>query len=325
MSLAPCDGWPGTSRPCAGRQRHSLPNLALVVAASLCGAVWMLGLWYLGFYSHPAVRSWQRLSRLRGMADARPWGERIGQRLPLIRRAQLETDIGRLLDVAGRDESAAAWLLRVAFQSGLALAAVLVLDELALLEGRTAALPPAAGVLAAACLGALAYLRLRRQATDRQRALSNAVSDSLPHLAVMTFHHRVPVSEALLIFARCQRDPTLYELLSGEAWRPLVERSSNSGPQSTALEYERIGQAYGVPMFVALGAAVRRVTERGLASQDVYTGLATASYGERLAAARVAAAQAKTLIVIPMGLMIVPVLVLIGAPLVASLAGIFAR
>jgi hypothetical protein len=78
-------------------------------------------------------------------------------------------------------------------------------------------------------------------------------------------------------------------------------------------------------MFVALGSAVRRVTERGLAGQDVYTGLARTSYGERLAAARVAAAQAKTLIVIPMGLMIVPVLVLIGAPLVASLAGIFAR
>ena len=70
---------------------------------------------------------------------------------------------------------------------------------------------------------------------------------------------------------------------------------------------------------------MRRVTERGLASQDVYTGLARASYGERLSAARVAAAQTKTLIVVPMGLMIVPVLVLIGAPLVASLAGIFAR
>jgi len=178
-----------------------LPKLALVAAASLCGAVWMLGLWYLGLYTHPAVRSWQRLSRLRGMADGRPWGERLGQRLPLIRRAQLETDIGRLLDVAGRDGSAAAWLLRVAFQSGLALAAVLLLDALALLEGKTPALPPAVGLLAAACLGALAYLRLRRQATDRQRALSNAVSDSLPHLAVMTFHHRVPVSEALLIFA----------------------------------------------------------------------------------------------------------------------------
>jgi len=294
----------------------------------------MLGLWYLGFYTHPAVRSWQRLSRLRGMANARPWGERVGQRLPLIRRAQLETDIGRLLDVAGRDESAAAWLLRVAFQSGLALAAVLVLDELALLEGRTAALPPAAGVLAAACLGALAYLRLRRQATDRQRALSNAVSDSLPHLAVMTFHHRVPVSEALLIFARCHREPVLHDVLCagihtpagpGETPGDLPPPLQPVLPRSTAATYEQLGEVYGVPMFGALGSAVRRVTERGLTGRDVYTGLAHATYAERLAEARVTAAQTKTLIVIPMGLMIVPVLVLIGAPLVASLAGIFAR
>lgn len=78
-------------------------------------------------------------------------------------------------------------------------------------------------------------------------------------------------------------------------------------------------------MFTALGSAVRRVTERGLTSQDVYTGLARTTYAERLAEAKVAAAQTKTLIVIPMGLMIVPVLVLIGAPLIISLAGIFAH
>jgi hypothetical protein len=78
-------------------------------------------------------------------------------------------------------------------------------------------------------------------------------------------------------------------------------------------------------MLLSLGGAVRRVTERGLSSQEVLTGLARATYSERLVQARVAAAQAKTLIVVPMGLMIVPVLILIGAPLVASLAGVFGR
>jgi hypothetical protein len=78
-------------------------------------------------------------------------------------------------------------------------------------------------------------------------------------------------------------------------------------------------------MLLSLGGAVRRVTERGLNSQEVLTGLARATYSERLVQARVAAAQAKTLIVVPMGLMIVPVLILIGAPLVASLAGVFGR
>jgi len=292
----------------------------------------VVGLWYLGLYTHPAVRSWQRLARLRGLADRRHWGERVGARLPLLRRAQEETDIERLLAIAGRDESAAAWLLRVAFQAGLALITVLVLDEAALLVGQRPALPPGVGLLAAACLVLLAYLRLRRQATDRQQALSNAISDSLPHLAVMTFHHRVPVSEALLIFARCHRERVLYRLLTSVASPGIHEEvaGAHSPPlaamqaRSTALIYEQIGLAYGVPMFTALGSAVRRVTERGLTGRDVYTGLARTAFGERLAEARVTAAQTKTLIVIPMGLMIIPVLVLIGAPLVASIAGIFA-
>jgi hypothetical protein len=302
-----------------------LPDLTRALIAVAVGGMWVVALWYLGLYTHPSVLSWQRLARLRGLADRRPLGDRLGDRLPLLRRAHEETDVSRLLAIAARSESPAGWLLRTASLAGIALAAVLAVDELAVLTGQRPALPPAAGLVAAGCVALLAYARLRAQASERQRALGHAVADSLPHLAVMTFHHRVPVSEALLIFARCQRDPTLRDLLAGDAWRPLVERQPNSSPQSTALEYERIGQAYGVPMFVALGSAVRRVTERGLTSQDVYTGLARASYGERLAAARVASAQAKTLIVIPMGLMIVPVLVLIGAPLVASLAGIFAR
>ena len=302
-----------------------MPDLTFALIAAAAGGAWALALWYLGLYTHPAALSWQRLARLRGLDDRRPLGDRVGDRLPILRRAQEETDVGRLLAVAGRAESATGWLLRTAFHAGLTLTAVLLADELALLTAQSPPLPPAVGLLAAASVAILAYARLRRQAAERQRALGRAVADSLPHLAVMTFHHRVPVAEALLIFARCQRDPALSRLLAGDAWRPLVERHGSSGARSTALEYERIGQAYGVPMFSALGSAVQRVTERGLTSQDVYTGLARASYGERLAAARVAAAQAKTLIVIPMGLMIVPVLVLIGAPLVASLAGIFAR
>ena len=307
-----------------------MPDLTLPAIAAAAGGAWVLGLWYLGLHEHPSVRGWRRLARLRGLGDRRPLGERV----PVLRRAQEETDVGRLLAIAGRRDTAAAWLLRAAFQAGLTLAAVLILDEAALMAGQPPPLPPALGVAAAACIAVLAYARLHRQAEDRRRALGQAVADSLPHLAVMTFHHRVPASEALLIFARCQRDPALRRLLEGDGWRRLIERGSTVGTEhtanaasgeSTALIYERIGQAYGVPMFCALASGVQRVTERGLAGQDVYTGLARTTYAERLARARVAAAQARTLIVVPMGLMIVPVLILIGAPLVASLAGIFAR
>lgn len=309
-----------------------MPDLTLAALAAVVGTLWVVGLWYLGLHTHPAVLRWQRLARLRGLADQRPLGDRLADRVGLLQRAQEEMDVGRLLAIAGRNDSATGWILRVAGQAGLALAAVLVLDELAMLAGQPPSIPPVGGLVAAACVAALGYVSLRRDASARQRALARAVADTLPNLAVMTFHHRVPASEALLIFARCQRDPGLRDLLTGDSWRRLTERAPASGApedpevrQNTALMYERIGQAYGVPMFVALGSAVRRVTERGLASQDVFTGLARTTYAERLAEARVAAAQAKTLIVIPMGLMIIPVLVLIGAPLVASLAGLFAR
>lgn len=301
-----------------------MSDLTLAAIAALAGAAWVAALWYLGLYTHPAVLSWRRLARLRGLADQRPLGDRLGERIPHLRRVQQATNVARLLAIAGRRGTTMGWLLQVASQAGVVLVAMLLLDELGLVTGGGPAVPPGLGLVAAAGVALLAIARLRRRATERQRALRQAVADSLPHLAVMTYHHRVPAPEALLIFARCQRDRILHELLTDESWRRLPEPAHADGvPQSTALTYDRIGQAYGVPMFSALASAVRRVTERGLASQDVYTGLARTVYAERLAEARVAAAQAKTLIVIPMGLMIVPVLVLIGAPLLASLTGIF--
>ncbi len=324
-----------------------MPDLTLAGVAALVGGAWVFGLWYVGLYTHPAVRAWQRLARLRGLSDRRPWGERLGERLPVLRRVQEETDIGRLLIVAGSADTATAWLLRTAFRAGITLAAVLLIDEFSILSGQPPLVPPGAGLIAIAGVSVLSYLRLRRQASERQQVLTESISDSLPHLAMMTFHHRVPTSEALLIFARCLREPALHDLLQrqfqpSEVGVPAKSQISWGGSdeialdltapgrrpamqRSTALLYEHLGQEYGVTMFSALGAAVKRVTERGLSSQEVYTALARTTFGARLSRARVAAAQTKTLIVIPMGLMIVPVLVLIGAPLVASLSGIFAH
>src|SRR5215471_11646413 len=100
--------------------------MVLALVAAVAGAAWVLALWKLGLYTSPAVRGWQRLARLRGLADRRPLGDRLGERVPLLRRVQEETDVGRLLAIAGRAESAAGWLLRTAFVAGLALAAVLL-------------------------------------------------------------------------------------------------------------------------------------------------------------------------------------------------------
>jgi hypothetical protein len=289
--------------------------------AALVGLAWVGGLWLLGAYTPPALASWRRLARYRGLSDQRPLGERLGDRLPLLSRLQEEIDLRRLLAVAGVSQSPSAWLLRVVFVSGLTGATLLGLDEAAAVGLGALLYPPFLALAAGLAVAALSYAGLRSQARSRRRQLGRAVADSLVHVAVITYHQRLPLSEALIILARCQEDPGLHSLLADQGWRQLAE----AGSPSTADLYDRIGRAYGVPMFNGLAGVLRRVTEKGLSSREAYTQLARNTYAEILAEARVAAAQAKTLIVIPMGLMIIPILLLIGAPLLAALSGIFAH
>lgn len=302
--------------------------IALPLLALIAGAAWILGLRWLGMYADPALLAWRRLARLRGLEDRRGFGERLGARLPLLRRMQSETDVGRLLAIAGRGDTPTAWLLRNLAGAGFVLVAWLGLDELILVTEHQPGPPPALGLLVAGGLAAAGYLHLRNQAQGRQRRLGRALADSLPHLAVMTYHHRLPVSEALLIFARCQRDPSLHRFLSEGEWHRLAGHMvdpQRAAVPATAAMYERIGRAYGIPMFVSLGAALQMVNERGLNSQQVLTRLARDTLEDRAAEARVVAAQTKTLIVVPMGLMIIPILVLLGAPILSGLTGLFAR
>lgn len=288
--------------------------------AALAGAGWMVGLRYLGAYTDPAVLAWQRLARLRGLADSRPLGDRVGERLPLFRRLQDEANIDRLLAIAGRQDTPGSWLLRTASYAGVVLVAYFGLDEAVLAFERQPGPPMALGLLGAAAIAILSYLQLRGDALKRQRSLGRALADALPHVAVMTYHHRLPASEALLAVARSQHDRSLYNFLDRDSGRRL-----EASVTATSETYSGIGRAYGIPMFSALGGALQLVTERGLSSQEVLTRLARDTLSDRAAEARVAASQTKTMIVIPMGLMICPVLLLIGAPIIAGMSGIFAR
>ena len=267
------------------------------ILALLVGAAWIAGLRWLGMYSDPAVLAWRRLARLRGLDRRRPVGERLGDRLPVLRRLQAETDVGRLLAIAGREETPTVWLLRTVTYAGAVLVAWLALDEAILVTQHAPGPPPSVGLLLGGGIAALSYVYLRNQAVAQQRHLGRAVADALPHLAVMTYHHRLPVSEALLVFARCQRDPSLGRFLSEGSWHRLADQEIDaaeairpelldpaaSGPPATAALYERIGRAYRIPMFMALGSALSMVNERGLNSQQVLTRLARDTLNDRAA------------------------------------------
>jgi len=67
----------------------------------VAGIGWVAALWYLRVTAHPAVLSWERLARLRGLAEQKPLGDRLGGRLgtriPLLRSLQGEADRFRAL------------------------------------------------------------------------------------------------------------------------------------------------------------------------------------------------------------------------------------
>jgi Type II secretion system (T2SS), protein F len=302
-----------------------LPDLTPVVFAALLGILWIVGLWYLGAYTPPAVHAWNRLARLRGLSVERNWGQLLGGRLPLLRRLQAETDIGTMLFIAGRRETTTAWFLRTGFIAGFGCAALLLLDEVGRITQGSLSYPPGVALLFGVIWAIYQYIRLRGQAQARQRVLNRAISDSLVHLAAMTFHQRLPASEALLIFSRCQTDGELQRVLNRPEARLGGQPGGAPPAEGTAAIYARLGTMYNVPMFHSLAAAMRRVTERGLSSRDVFTQLAGTTYGDQLAEARVQAAQTKTLIVVPMALMVFPLLLLIGAPLAASISSLFGR
>ena len=74
-----------------------------------------------------------------------------------------------------------------------------------------------------------------------------------------------------------------------------------------------IGNAYRIREFTDVADAPR-ATNVGVPERDAYTRLALTVYQERLADARVHAARARILITLPIAGMLIPLLLLIGAP-----------
>ncbi len=302
-----------------------LPGLILAA-----GVLLALALWRAGALTPPPVSAWTRVGRNHGLLDDRPLTERLGAHAPFVRQFDEAANIPRLLAIAGRPESATAWILRTVGLSLLVMLIGFALELVGLAARHSLPFPLVYCVGLAVVAFIVGYLLLRIAATRRQTALQAGLSGALTELAILTFNHQMSIDQALDLLARAQVDGYLWGLLKDEDWRKLVVldpsrlRPFREGPfTSVAMTYERIGQAYGVPMFSLLGSTMRRIDDKGLAPRSVLTNLARAVGANALAEMQVRSEQSNFRQAVPIGLMILPLLLLIGYPAWISLSRAF--
>src|SRR5262245_15530016 len=151
-----------------------LPGLILAAGAAV-GLV----LWRLGALTSPSAVAWNRVGRNHGLIDERPLTERLGQRAPFLRRFDDVANVPRLLAIAGRTESALAWVLRNVALALLVLLAGLSVALGILATSHTLPLPIVYFVLLAVVAFVVGYLRLRIGARRRQAGLQAGLSGAL--------------------------------------------------------------------------------------------------------------------------------------------------
>jgi len=286
------------------------PLLIALTGATCAGLAWRLDV-----YTPPRVAAARRLLRMRGLLDSRPVVERIGDRLPFVKQLARRTSLSRLLAYTGQRYSLSRW---VALTTGLALLGLLLTSVVALAAETTAGRPLVPlffGPLVAIALVGLAYLSLLRKSRRRQREMTLEMGDMLVSLGVLVGAGGLSVEDALLALSRCTRTQAVYSLLHDDAWQELIP----SRPRTQYQLFIRIGDEYEVPAFRMLGEAVRAVTVKGLDPLAQYSNLAGSFYVERLAEAQSAAARARIKLAIPVAGMILPLLLLLTAPLVYSI------
>ncbi|MFN2451282.1 MAG: hypothetical protein ABR541_02895 [Candidatus Dormibacteria bacterium] len=292
--------------------------LTEVAGVAATAAVGWVGLAYLDVFVTGDVRAWRRLARLRGYARPRSRIERQATQAAIVHRMQGELDLSRLLAIAGRGETPLGFLGR-ALGYGFA-AASLFLGLEGLTHGITGdwllGLPPfwlfPVGIAASlACV-----VLLRAEAHRHQAQSERALGDMLMLIAILTDARGLQLDDAVRILSRCVDSRSLQVLVDGQDFVRLVRQPY----RSTVELYRAISAEYGIAMFgrLADGAANANI---GFSERDVYTRLAKSVYEQRLAEARMRSARAKTLVTIPVAGMLIPLLILLGAPTVASLAG----
>jgi hypothetical protein len=285
---------------------YALATIALV-------AVWAFALAQLGYLTPSDVRAWHRLAALRGYATGQTRFERAAEHSPAIGRLRAELDLRRLLAIADRDETDAAFLGRTVFLALLTFSGVLAVDFSTRLSGGDFAIPPGVAVPIALLVTLLRFASLRTAAARRQERAGRALGDMMMLVAIMTDGRGLQVEDSIRILSRCATTPDLRTLVDG-GWRRLIRTT----PRSTVELYRRIGEEFRIDQFTLVADALT-TTNVGIAERDTYTRVARAVYQQRLAEARMRAARARILVTLPVAGMLVPLLLLLGAPTFQSI------
>lgn len=291
---------------------NSLLASAVVVVALV--GMWALLIARLGYLTPDDVRAWRRLASLRGYARPQTRLERAADRSPALRRLREELDLGRLLAVANRAETETAFLGRTAAVALLAFTTVVVIDTAARVSGGDFIVPPWTALLAAIAAVLWRFATLRAAARRRRDNAGRALGDMMMLVAILTDGRGLQLEDAVRILARCASNDDLRTLVDG-GWRTLI----GARPASTATLYTAIGAEFRIPQFVQVAEALT-TTHVGVAERDTYSRVAHAVYQQRLGEARVRAARARILVTLPVAGMLIPLLLLLGAPTFANLA-----
>jgi hypothetical protein len=286
----------------------------------LAVGAWVGGVALLDVFTAADARAWRRIAQLRGFASRGSAFERVARRAPMLKRLQSELDLERLLGQANSHETPASFLARTGAISLMTFALLLAaIAGARALEGEWP-VAPWASVLIALLILPLSLVDLRRRARRARESSARTLGDMLMAVAVMTDSRGLQLDDAVKVMSRCARDDALQELLD----RGGFKRLAGNAYRSTAEKYRLIGDAYGIREFVDVADAAA-ATNVGVPDRVAYTRLALTVYQERLADARVQAARARILITLPIAGMLVPLLLLIGAPtfhaISAGLAG----
>jgi hypothetical protein len=177
-------------------------------------------------------------------------------------------------------------------------------------------MPPAAALLVGALVFLLQMAVLHGRAEARRQEAAEALGDMMMLVAIMTDDRGLQLEDAVRILSRCVGHSSLEAIVAGRGWQRLVRE-----PQHTTIElYRAIAAEYRIPLFATLAEAALSANA-GLGERETYSRVALAVHTQRLAAARFRAARARTLVTLPVAGMLIPLLVLIGAPVFAAIAG----